>query len=60
MNFNRSIFCLLISCQLTSEQAQGLISKRDFVNLAVRRFIDDIAILAGQACVHPKMPPKDE
>jgi hypothetical protein len=50
----------LISYQLTNEQAQGMISKRDFVNLTTRRFIDDIAILAGQACIHPRMPPKDK
>ncbi|CAF4274721.1 unnamed protein product, partial [Rotaria magnacalcarata] len=32
---------LYITYQLTNEQAQGFIAKRDFVNLTVRRFIDD-------------------
>ncbi|CAF4295014.1 unnamed protein product [Rotaria socialis] len=50
---------LYISYQLTNEQAQGIIAKRDFVNLSTRRFIDDVAILAAQACVYPQMPPKD-
>ncbi|CAF3412009.1 unnamed protein product [Rotaria socialis] len=50
---------LYITYQLTNEQAQGFIAKRDFVNLAVRRFIDDTAILAAQACLHSKMPPNN-
>jgi hypothetical protein len=50
----------LISYQLTNEQAQGFIAKRDFVNITARRFIDNIAILAAQACVYPKMPPRDK
>lgn len=45
---------------MTSEQAQGFISKRDFVNLTIRRFIDNAALLAAQACVHSDMPPKDK
>ncbi|CAF1331396.1 unnamed protein product [Rotaria magnacalcarata] len=53
---NRNLY---ISYQLTNEQAQGIIAKRDFVNLSARRFIDDVAILAAQACVYPQMPPKD-
>ncbi|CAF2079834.1 unnamed protein product [Rotaria magnacalcarata] len=53
---NRNLY---ISYQLTNEQAQGIIAKRDFVNLSTRRFIDDVAILAAQACVYPQMPPKD-
>ncbi|CAF4169448.1 unnamed protein product, partial [Adineta steineri] len=35
------------------------IAKRDFVNLSIRRYIDGIAILAGQACNYPPMPAKD-
>ncbi|CAF0882877.1 unnamed protein product [Adineta ricciae] len=50
---------LYITYQLTSEQAQGFIAKRDFVNLTIRRFIDDTVILAAQACMHSEMPPKD-
>ncbi|CAF3882920.1 unnamed protein product [Rotaria sp. Silwood2] len=50
---------LYITYQLTNEQAQGIIAKRDFVNLNTRRFIDDVAILAAQACVYPQMPPKE-
>ncbi|UJR36274.1 hypothetical protein I4U23_029004 [Adineta vaga] len=50
---------LYISYQLINEQAQGIIAKRDFVNISTRRYIDDIAILAGQACNYPKMPAKD-
>jgi hypothetical protein len=42
--------------QLTNEQAQGLISKRDFVNLTARRSMDDVVMLAAQACVYSKMP----
>ena len=53
-------FLFFISYQVTNEQAQGIIAKRDFVNLATRRFIDDVAILAAKACVHPHMPPKDK
>ncbi|CAF3691678.1 unnamed protein product [Rotaria sp. Silwood1] len=50
---------LYITYQITNEQAQGFISKRDFVNLTIRRFIDDIAILAAQACHYSKMPPNN-
>ncbi|CAF1514960.1 unnamed protein product, partial [Rotaria sordida] len=50
---------LYITYQLTNEQAQGIIAKRDFVNVNTRRFIDDVAILAAQACAYPQMPPKD-
>ncbi|CAF1537241.1 unnamed protein product [Adineta steineri] len=50
---------LYISYQLTGEQAQGFITKRDFVNLTARRCIDGATILAAQACLHPRMPPKD-
>ncbi|CAF0858913.1 unnamed protein product [Adineta ricciae] len=50
---------LYISYQLINEQAQGIIAKRDFVNVSTRRYIDGIAILAGQSCDYPKMPPKD-
>jgi len=50
---------LYISYQLTNEQAQGIVAKRDFVNLTVRRFIDDVAVLGAQACLHRNMPPKD-
>lgn len=50
---------LYIAYQLTNEQAQGIIAKRDFVNITARRFIDDVAILAAQACNYPKMPAKD-
>ncbi|CAF2818102.1 unnamed protein product [Rotaria sp. Silwood2] len=50
---------LYITYQLTNEQAQGFIAKRDFVNLTIRRLIDDIAILAAQACSYPKMPPNN-
>jgi len=46
--------------QLTNEQAQGIIAKRDFVNITTRRFIDDTAILAAQACNYSKMPAKDK
>ncbi len=49
-----------ISYQLTNEQAHGFIAKRDFVNITVRQFIDDIAILAAQACFYPQMPPIDK
>lgn len=51
---------LLIRYQMTNEQAQGIIAKRDFVNLTTRRYIDDIAILAATACVYPQMPAKDK
>ncbi|CAF1646289.1 unnamed protein product, partial [Didymodactylos carnosus] len=44
---------------LTSEQAHGVVAKRDFVNLTVKRFIDDVAVLGAQACLHPNAPPKD-
>lgn len=37
-----------------------MVAKRDFVNLSTRRYIDDIAILAAQACVYPQMPAKDK
>ncbi|UJR09821.1 hypothetical protein I4U23_014047 [Adineta vaga] len=50
---------LYITYQLTGEQAQGLIAKRDFVNLTIRRFIDDVTVLAAQACLHSEMPPKE-
>jgi hypothetical protein len=50
----------LFSYQSTNEQIQGFIAKRDFVNITVRRFIDDIAILAAQACLYPKMPSRDK
>ncbi|CAF1394559.1 unnamed protein product [Adineta steineri] len=50
---------LYVSYQLINEQAQGIIAKRDFVNLSIRRYIDGIAILAGQACNYPPMPAKD-
>ncbi|CAF0922407.1 unnamed protein product [Rotaria sp. Silwood1] len=50
---------LYITYQMTNEQAQGIIAKRDFVNISTRRFIDDVAIIAAQACVYPQMPPKD-
>lgn len=46
--------------QLTNEQVQGFIAKRDFVNLTARRYIDNVAILAAQACVYPRMPPQDK
>ena len=49
-----------VSHQVTNEQAQGIIAKRDFVNITTRRYIDDVAILAAQACVYPQMPPKDK
>ena len=32
---------LLIRYQMTNEQAQGIIAKRDFVNITTRRYIDD-------------------
>lgn len=48
------------SYQLTNEQAQGFIAKRDFVNITARRYIDNTAILAAQACEYPRMPPKDK
>jgi hypothetical protein len=54
---NNEIF---VSHQVTNEQAQGIIAKRDFVNITTRRYIDDVAILAAQACVYPQMPPKDK
>lgn len=50
---------LFIAYQLTNEQAQGLIAKRDFVNITARRYVDEVAILAAQACVHSRMPQKD-
>ncbi len=56
---NYEIF-ISVRYQLTNEQAQGIIAKRDFVNITTRRFIDDVAILAAQACVYPQMPPKDK
>jgi hypothetical protein len=37
-----------------------MVAKRDFVNLTTRRFIDDVAILAAQACIYPQRPPKDK
>ena len=52
-------FFVLIRYQVTNEQAQGIIAKRDFVNVTTRRFIDEVAILAAQACVFPAMPAKD-
>ena len=51
---------ILIRYQITNEQAQGIIAKRDFVNITTRRFIDDVAILAAQACVYAAMPVKDK
>ncbi len=57
MYLNNEIF---VSHQVTNEQAQGIIAKRDFVNITTRRYIDDVAILAAQACVYPQMPPKDK
>jgi hypothetical protein len=54
------ILFFLISYQSTNEQIQGFIAKRDFVNITVRRFIDDIAILAAQACLYPPMPSQDK
>ncbi len=56
---NYEIF-ISVRYQLTNEQAQGIIAKRDFVNITTRRFIDDVAILAAQACVYPQMPQKDK
>jgi hypothetical protein len=50
----------IFSYQLINEQAQGIIAKRDFVNLTIRRYIDDVAILAAQACDYPQMPAKDK
>jgi hypothetical protein len=50
---------LFIGYQMTNEQAQGIIAKRDFVNITTRRFIDDVAVLAAQACIYPQMPAKD-
>jgi hypothetical protein len=51
---------LFVRYQLTNEQAQGIIAKRDFVNIVTRRFIDNVAILAAQACIYPQMPAKDK
>ncbi len=51
---------MIFSYQLINEQAQGIIAKRDFVNLTIRRYIDDVAILAAQACDYPQMPAKDK
>lgn len=51
---------LSIRYQLTNEQAQGFIAKRDFVNITARQYRDDTAILAAQACVYPSMPPRDK
>ena len=48
------------SYQLTNEQAQGIIAKRDFVNLTTRRYIDDTALLAAEACLYPGMPSKEK
>ena len=48
------------SYQLTNEQAQGLVSKRDFINLTARRVIDGVTLLAAQACLYPQMPLKDK
>ena len=50
---------LFRSYQATNEQAQGMVAKRDFVNLTTRRYIDEIAILGAQACTYAKMPSKD-
>jgi hypothetical protein len=50
----------LISYQLTNEQAQGFIAKRDFVNITTRKFIDNIAILGAQACFYSQMPPTNK
>ncbi|CAF0769189.1 unnamed protein product [Didymodactylos carnosus] len=50
---------LFISYQLTPEQAHGVVAKRDFVNLSVRRFIDNVAVLGARACLHINAPPKD-
>jgi hypothetical protein len=50
----------LNSYQSTDEQVHGFIAKRDFVNITARRFIDDIAILAAQACLYPPMPSQDK
>ncbi len=51
---------LCIRYQLTNEQAQGIIAKRDFVNIVTRRYIDDVAVLGAQACIYPQMPGKDK
>lgn len=50
---------LFITYQMTNEQAQGLISKRDFVNITARQYEENRTILAAQACLYSSMPPRD-
>ena len=57
---NWFLLSISISYQLTSEQAQGMVSKRDFVNLTTRRYIDETAILGAQACIYPQMPEREK
>ena len=58
--FLSSFFLGNVSYQSTNEQAQGLVSKRDFINLTTRRVIDGVTLLAAQACLYPQLPPTDK
>ena len=44
---------------ITHEQASGLITARDFINLSAYKCINNMHILGGKACEHEDMPVKE-